>query len=382
MIKKTNLIPPINNLKTIAVYLYDSRNPYVGLGEFDHHLAEELSSRAKQLQNEHHIRLCFLLPPHKVDIYGNDVDYLSLTKIKIYLLNLLPKWAVYRWLMPKVALLHLTQQRAKITRSLGENTLLTIHDVNFFHNNISVAKIKKKQRKAQQMLNIAHFVSFISQFTRDDVHQHFHVAQTERVIHNGATNQNTLESHAPKGLPTKDFDLVLSSWDRKKNVDNIVEMMRFLPERHLIVAGRGKKQDRKRLENIIRTYHLNNVTLLGTVGVAEKAYLYQHCKAFYFASRSEGFGLPVIEAMSCGKPVFLSRLTSLPEVGGNKAYYFNSLEPQAMAQTVINGIVHWQQSPNENIQLTMKHAAQFSWKNMADKYIEYYLSILTDSDKT
>lgn len=54
--------------------------------------------------------------------------------------------------------------------------------------------------------------------------------------------------------------------------------------------------------------------------------LYESCVAFLFPSITEGFGLPVIEAMSFGTPVFLSNSSSLPEVGGNEAFYWNSYE--------------------------------------------------------
>ena len=60
-------------------------------------------------------------------------------------------------------------------------------------------------------------------------------------------------------------------------------------------------------------------------------------------SLAEGFGLPVAEAMRLGKPVFLSRLTSLPEVGGAAAYYFEELEPAAMRLVLATGLV--QHSP-------------------------------------
>ena len=60
----------------------------------------------------------------------------------------------------------------------------------------------------------------------------------------------------------------------------------------------------------------------------------RHCEAFLFPSLFEGLGLPVIEAMSHGKPVFSSMQTSLSEIAGEYAFAFDSFEPELMARTV------------------------------------------------
>ena len=64
---------------------------------------------------------------------------------------------------------------------------------------------------------------------------------------------------------------------------------------------------------------LPNVRVLLGIDDATKAWLLGHCEAFVFPSLAEGFGLPPLEAMYFGAPVFLSRLTSLPEIGGSQA---------------------------------------------------------------
>ena len=57
----------------------------------------------------------------------------------------------------------------------------------------------------------------------------------------------------------------------------------------------------------------DRVIIAGPVSADDKNWYYANCEAFAFPSLAEGFGLPVIEAMNHGKPVFLSRLTALPE---------------------------------------------------------------------
>lgn len=88
------------------------------------------------------------------------------------------------------------------------------------------------------------------------------------------------------------------------------------------------------IKNRIETEEINNVSLLGTVSEEEKVWLYANCEAFLFPSLLEGFGLPVIEAMQFGKPVFSSEETSLKEIGGNFSYFWKNFNPYDMKQLI------------------------------------------------
>ena len=101
--------------------------------------------------------------------------------------------------------------------------------------------------------------------------------------------------------------------------------------------------------------------------------LYVHCEAFVFPSLAEGFGLPVVEAMHLGKPVFLSQFTSLPEVGGPEAYYFTDFEGASMRETVANGLQDYQvHAKKQAIQAWSK---RFDWSVAAASYVEVYAKL-------
>ena len=179
------------------------------------------------------------------------------------------------------------------------------------------------------------------------------------------------------GLPSQ-YLLSVSGLDDKKNVHLLIEMMRFLPNEFLVVAGKGDKEYTKMLHQLVERYQLTNVRFVGCVSAGEKAYLYRNCKAFFFVSKSEGFGLPVAEAMTASKPVFCSKLTSLPEIGGDAAYYFDELEPEKMAQTTQKLLAEYEKDPETRQKMCLAQAQQFCWDKAVDEYINYYLDILKE----
>lgn len=360
----------------IAIYFYDARNEYVGVGEFENSLAKEIAEQALLFKEKYNIQLYFIVSKEKANAYGKDVKYIVLNKWKIRLLNNRLFSTFFSSIFPKVDLVHWTTQMPLIKRRLSPYTLMTVHDVNFFHNNLKKWRIKRKAKRIAERLRMATHLSFISNFAHKDVSDHFQIQVPARVILNGVTDQSRLANDvAVQGIPEK-FFLHISRLAAKKNVHLLVEMMKYLPEENLVLAGKGREPYEQKLRKIIEENNLTNVYLIGHVTAEEKAFLYRRCRAFLFPSMSEGFGLPVVEAMCFGKPVFISDRTSLPEVGGDVAYYFAEFQPEKMAEMVRMKISLFQRE-QEELEIKIKeHAAQFSWRKAADEYLAYYLNIL------
>jgi glycosyltransferase involved in cell wall biosynthesis len=94
-----------------------------------------------------------------------------------------------------------------------------------------------------------------------------------------------------------------------------------------------------------------------------------------FPSISEGFGLPVIEAMYFGKPVILSTHTSLPEIGGREAYYFQNFDPDEMNKVVVTALNEYDLNKADRIK---QWATQFNWENSANQYLDLYSKLLIE----
>jgi len=103
--------------------------------------------------------------------------------------------------------------------------------------------------------------------------------------------------------------------------------------------------------------------------------LYQQALALVFPSWYEGFGLPVLEAMQCGCPVICSDRTSLPEIGGDAAWYIDPERPESICDAMLAlendaGLRH------KYLEAGLHRASQFSWHRTAFATLEFYQKVL------
>ena len=80
--------------------------------------------------------------------------------------------------------------------------------------------------------------------------------------------------------------------------------------------------------------------------------------------------------MYYGKPVFSSKETSLPEVGGDAAYYFDSFDPAVMKQNFAAGMQHYQE--NLPVDKIKRRASQFTYDNTAKAFLELYEKLVAE----
>ncbi len=108
------------------------------------------------------------------------------------------------------------------------------------------------------------------------------------------------------------------------------------------------------------------------------AHLYQHALAFVFPSLYEGFGIPALEAFACGCPALLSNASSLPEVGGEAAIYFEPKDMRSIQEAVATVIFH-EDVRQQLIAKGQKRLKQFSWEATAQKTCAAYNNALNKS---
>ncbi len=102
---------------------------------------------------------------------------------------------------------------------------------------------------------------------------------------------------------------------------------------------------------------------------------YRNASVFVYPSLYEGFGMPILEAMSFNCPVACSNTSSIPEVAGNAAEFFDPYQPESIA-AALEKIVMFRERREELVSLGLERVKQFSWEVCAEKTKSVYLSML------
>jgi glycosyltransferase involved in cell wall biosynthesis len=180
-------------------------------------------------------------------------------------------------------------------------------------------------------------------------------------------------NHQPAYTPQKKFLFTIGLLSVQKGFHLLPCLLKD-NDYELVISGPETPHKQRIIEEAEKYNVQDRVNITGTISDDDKAWYFKNCSAFVFPSIAEGFGLPVIEAMHFGKPVFLSKFTSLPEVGGDMAWYFDTLEPEDMQQVFNKGMREYEETnPAEAI---ATHAAQFSWEKNAQQYLQLYQDCL------
>ena len=334
-----------------------------GLGEFSRQLVRELAAQAPRLREQFGWELHLHLPRRWHGEFGDDVRYLD-------------THTAQRWLhcqKTKFSLWHTLHQHIRYKPPIGTvNRLLTIHDLNFIYFK-TAPKAKKHLRRTKALVNRQTALVAISQHVRDDVSRHIDSTLAAKVIYNGSTNLSQAPQEAPVGHPEPGFLLHISRLSASKNVGCLLDLAAAMPQHVFVFAG-PHSRDSQAFTQAINSRALHNVRIFESVPEAQKSWLYAHCNGFLFPSLTEGFGLPPLEAMHFGKPVFLSRLTSLPEVGGKHAFYLDTFDASSMRAVVLAGLEATAQG--QLAAVIAEHARAFSWEKCAQRYIDTYFHLL------
>jgi len=332
-----------------------------------YHYCYNLANALKQQADPSSETFTFFLPATQQNAFGNDQNYLLQKPWHKLMLPSLRKYSLW----------HSTHQDADYFPT-GKSlpVVLTVHDINTMHNQQRTAQ-KKKQfiRSLEKKIKRAAHITFISKFTMNDVQQYIDLGtRPVSVIYNGCNIKEFRELTAPAGVTEAPFFFTIGTIMKKKNF-HVLPALLAGNDRKLIIAGitQSESYKKKIIEEAMKHGVEKRLIFTGPISENDKQWYLKNCEAFVFPSLTEGFGLPVVEAMYFGVPIFLSRFTALPEIGGDVCYYFHSFEKDAMQYAMQKGLEHYNSTDAKNN--ISERAATFSWKNAAAQYLEVYRSL-------
>lgn len=173
----------------------------------------------------------------------------------------------------------------------------------------------------------------------------------------------------------RDFVMYTGGIDHRKNIEGLIRSYARLPadildQHQLAVVCSVRPEDRGRLEALARDngLHRDQFVMTGFVSEDELVALYNLCQAFIFPSWHEGFGLPALEAMSCGRAVVAANTSSLPEVINNAKAMFDPLDDASITEK-LREVLMDNSFRTQLEQHGLKQATQFSWDKTAQRAI-------------
>lgn len=185
------------------------------------------------------------------------------------------------------------------------------------------------------------------------------------------TDAGLLENLRKKYQLPEHFVLFVGNFNPRKNLERLLRAFDLVKEQipqHLVIAGeQGWKFDKQAaLESVC---HTDAIHFIGYVPDEDMPALYSAADLFAFPSLYEGFGIPVLEAQACGAPVLTSKCSSLPEVGGEGAFYVDPYDIESISDGIRAVLTDSVLSKNL-VRQGLRNVKRFSWESSARRLDE------------
>lgn len=179
------------------------------------------------------------------------------------------------------------------------------------------------------------------------------------------------------------FILYVGVWSEHKNIERLIEAFEMLRDSatlnpRLVIAGKSNPRYPALGVRIQSSRYRKEILTPGFIPDKLLPTLYRAADVFCFVSLYEGFGLPVIEAQAAGTPVVAANTTSLPEAGGDAAFYVNPYHVPEITHALKHALAGGP-GLEKRLNAGRAHAKQFSWDKMAQQTLTIYEHILRRS---
>lgn len=203
-----------------------------------------------------------------------------------------------------------------------------------------------------------------------------------RVVPHGFDHLLPLAEGEPRPDRGARYFLVVGTLEPRKNQEKVVQafekVLRFHGETELLIAGKPGWLFEPLLEACAQPHVKEKVKLLGAVGDSELVRLYRGAIGLVYPSLSEGFGLPVAEALSLGCPVITSNRSSLPEVAGEAAILVDPDDVAAIA-AAMNSLVRDRGLGEELSRRGIERARERTWSAAAASTLDLFREVVSPS---
>lgn len=229
----------------------------------------------------------------------------------------------------------------------------------------------------------------VSQYEKERIVSLLGIAKEKiHVVYNGI-NEKRFYKHPNltnrQGILAKytlpdNFILFLGNTSFRKNSFGVIEAyIKYAAKSEnpiaLVMPGLPEKFVADKLRELKYPYDKHKFITPGYIEEADLPFVYGLSKVFLFPSISEGFGMPVIEAMACGTPVITSKISSMPEIAGNAAMLIDPLSASDIAEAILS-LCGNEELRNKKIHDGLLNVKRFNWSHTAEKVLSLYEGVL------
>ncbi|UIP58621.1 glycosyltransferase family 4 protein [Agromyces marinus] len=257
--------------------------------------------------------------------------------------------------------------------------VLTLHDLIYYENRTPPRDLPAFVRglwrlyhlawwPQRMLLNRADAVVTVSETTAGLIRRHHLTKRPLTVVPNAADALGTPD--LPRQRPTGGRLVYMGSFMPYKGVDTLVRAVASLPDHELHLMSRIGDEERQRLTRLAP-----EARLVFHDGATDDEYaaILEGATALVTASRAEGFGIPLVEAMRLGTPVVVTDIPIFREIGGDAAVYFPAGEADAAARAItgLDAPGEWERRSAASVAA----AERFTWSASAEKLLELLLEV-------
>lgn len=269
----------------------------------------------------------------------------------------------------------------------GIRSIVTIHDLIFMRHPEYYQWIDSKLYtwKFRQTIREADHIIAISECTKRDIMQLGHVPEEKiSVIYQSFAPRFKVPPSSPQGgvsLPQvgvqrgSSYILSVGTIEERKNVLLAVKALEYLPENLSLVLV-GRSTDYAKTVRKYADHHGlgRRVVMRHDVTNDELPQLYAGAEAFVYPSRYEGFGIPIIEAISMGLPVVAATGSCLEEAGGPHSLYVSPDDAEGLAAAV-HSVLRGTSGREERINRCRDYIRRFEGQDVAQQVIRLYMAL-------
>lgn len=285
---------------------------------------------------------------------------------------------------------HVPQNGIGLNPNIHCKKVITIHDLIPYIMPETVGKgyLLKFLREVPNIIQNVDGIVTVSEYSKKDILKFFPIDPEKIFVTPLAADSiyKPLDKYHCKELLSRKYNisspfiLYLGGFSPRKNVNALINSFvnlipNFDKDYKLVIVG-PKKNLGESLNNKF-SYSDSKIIFTGFVPQEELPIFYNSCEVFVYPSLYEGFGLPPLEAMSCGSPVITSNLTSIPEVVKDGGILINPYKEEELTNALERILTNNKLKESLKIK-ALNQASNFSWKKTAEKTFQAYKTIINN----